>query len=82
MTIVDKSVSITQGDETNSFNLSDIDEIIEYSAKKLPWGFLVKWQIKTADKTILVSSLTISQNNFERHFWNKIRHKYTLLTTM
>ena len=34
------------------------------------------------DKEIVVSSLTISQFNFERHFHNKIKHKVSLFPTL
>lgn len=80
--IVDKTLQIIQGDRSYSANFSDIEEIVEYSSKKLPWGFVMKWKIKIADKEIVVSSLTISQFNFERHFHNKIKHKVSLLPTL
>lgn len=79
LTVNGKTFKIIQGDHSYSANFDDIEEIIEYSSKKLPWGFIMKWKIKVADNEIVVSSLTISQFNFESHFHNKIKHKVSLL---
>ena len=68
-----------QGDHSFSANFDDIQEIVEYSSKKLPWGFIMKWKIITADREVVVSSLTISQFNFESQFHNRIKHEVSLL---
>ena len=72
-------IKITQGGNIFSTNYNDIKEVIEYSSVKLPWSSIVKWVIITKDNQIMISSLTISQNNFERNFWDKINQKPHLL---
>ena len=80
--VVDKTFQIIQGDSSYIGNLSEILEIIEYSSKKLPWGLVMKWNIKTAESEIVISSLTISQHSFQRHFKNKIKQKVSLMPTI
>lgn len=80
--VVGKTFQIIQGGKSYSASFDDIQEIIEYSSKKLPWGFIMKWKIKSKYNEIIVSSLTISQLNFERHFHNKIKHKVSFLPTI
>ena len=62
---------IIQGSQSYSCNMDAVNEVIEFSAGRLPWGPIVKWKVKTRDKEFVISSLTISRSNFERHFWNK-----------
>lgn len=80
--ILDKTFKIIQGNRCISAKFSDIEEIVEYSSRKLPWGFIMKWKIKIADKEIVISSLTISQHDFEQYFWSKIKHKVSLMPTI
>jgi hypothetical protein len=77
--IADQTFKICQGDYSFSASFENIEEIIEYSSKKLPWGFIMKWKIKVGDSEFIVSSLTISQLNFESYFYKKIKHKVSLL---
>lgn len=74
-----KQIKIIQGHNIFTTNYNDIKEVIEYSTVKLPWSSIVKWVIITKDNQIMISSLTISQNNFERNFWDKIKQKPHLL---
>ncbi len=80
--IINKTFKIIQSDNSYTANFSDIEEIVNYSANKLPWGYIMKWRLKTADKEVIISSLTISQFNFERHFYNRIKHETSLLPTI
>lgn len=82
LSVKGKTFQIIQNKHCYSANFDDIKEIVEYSSKKLPWGFIMKWKIKVANNEIVVSSLTISQFNFKRHFHNKIKHKVSLLPTI
>ncbi len=80
--IINKTFKIIQSDNSYSANFSDIEEIVNYSANRLPWGYIMKWKIRTADTEVIISSLTISQFNFERHFYNKIKDKTCFLPTI
>ncbi len=80
--ITNKTLKIIQSDNSYSTSFSDIDEIVNYSANRLPWGYIMKWKIRTADTEVIISSLTISQFNFERHFYNKIKHETSILPTI
>ena len=82
LVIIGKTFQIIQGDNFYLVNFSDIENIVEYSANRLPWGYIMKWKIKTNNTEILISSLTISQLNFERHFYTKIKHETKLLPTI
>jgi hypothetical protein len=72
-------ITITHGSVRYTTDYVDIKEVIEYSTAKLPWSSIIKWEIITKDYQIFISSLTISQYNFERIFWDKIKQKTHLL---
>ena len=80
--IINKTFKIIQSDNYYIANFNDIEEIVNYSANRLPWGYIMKWKIRTTDAEFTISSLTISQLNFERHFYNKIKYKTSLLPTI
>ncbi len=80
--ILDKTFQVKEKENLYSSKICDITEIVEYSTSKTPWGFIMKWKIKTIDKEIIISSLTISQTSFHRHFWNKIIERTTVLPTI
>jgi hypothetical protein len=80
--ILDKTFQVKEKENLYSSKICDITEIIEYSTSKTPWGSIMKWKIKTIDKEIIISSLTISQTSFHRHFWNKITERTTVLPTI
>ena len=77
--ISSKTFEIIQRSQSYSCDLGDIKEVIEYSTGRLPWSSIAKWIIKTNDREFVISSLTISKLNFERHFWNKTKDKTSLL---
>jgi hypothetical protein len=77
-----KTIKCSQAGHDWQVKVSDIEEIIEYSANRLPWSYIMKWTIKAGNKQITISSLTISQSNFERHFYNKITHKTSFFPTI
>ena len=74
-----KTFKIIQGVHSYSGDLSTIKEIIQYSTGRLPWSSIIKWKIKTGDREFVISSLTISKLNFERHFNNKIKDKTSFM---
>jgi hypothetical protein len=80
--VVDKNFKIIQGDNSYLTNYGEIKEIVEYSSNKLPWSLIMKWKIKLSEREIIISSLTISKFNFERHFYGKIKHETSLLPTI
>ena len=47
LVIIGKTFQIIQGDNSYLVNFSDIENIVEYSANRLPWGYIMKWKIKT-----------------------------------
>jgi hypothetical protein len=69
--ITQKSFAIIQYSKSYSFELSEITEIIEYSTGRLPWSSIAKWSLKVGEREFIISSLTISKPNFDRHFYNK-----------
>ena len=73
-----RSFEIIQGNQSYSCDLTDIKEIIEYSTGRLPWSSIAKWVMKAGDREFVISSLTISKSNFDRHFWNKKNEKVSL----
>lgn len=75
----DNTLQVEQAGETYTVHFSDMEEIVEYSAWKLPWSSIMKWQIKTPGRRIVISSLTISEPAMDHFFWNKMKHKITLL---
>ncbi len=80
--VFDKTFKIIQGDYSNLISFDEIKEIVEYSSNKLPWSLIMKWKIKLSEREIIISSLTISQFNFQRHFYDKIKHETSLLPTI
>ena len=80
--ITNKNFEIIQQGQTYSGELNDITEVVEYSTGRLPWSSIAKWIVKTGDREIVISSLTISKSNFKRYFWNKTIDKTSLLPTL
>lgn len=80
--ITNNTLEITQGDDKYSCNLAEIEEVVEYSTGRLPWSSIAKWIIKVNDREFVISSLTISKLNFERHFWNHTKDKTSLFPTL
>jgi hypothetical protein len=78
LVIQGKLLTIIRGGKVERINYSEITSIKEYSAKRLPWGFIMKWSLKTNEKEYIISSLTISQLNFERHVNDKTETKVLL----
>lgn len=73
-----KQITIIQGEKEAVIDFDSITKIEEYTANRLPWGRIVKWCISSNGKIYTISSLTISQLNFERHFHNKTDSKTNL----
>lgn len=69
---------IIQRNQSYSCDLHEIKEVIQYSTAHLPWSSIIKWTLKTNDREFVISSLTISKLNFDRHFWNKTEDKTSL----
>jgi hypothetical protein len=77
-----KTFEIIQRNQSFLFDVSEVSEVIEYSTPRLPWSSIVKWTLKAGSKEFTISSLTISQFNFEKHFYDKIKHETSLLPTI
>lgn len=74
--IVNKTVTIHSGDESETFNFDEIKNITEYHAYKgTPFGVLEYWRIETITHIFYISGLVISKSDFDRFFWNKIEEK-------
>ncbi len=73
-----KIFRINQGGKQYSYDMNEIDEVIEYSTGRLPWSSIIKWKLKVDNIEFVVSSLTISKINFDRHFWNITKEKLSL----
>lgn len=82
LVITTKTLKIIQRGQAYSCDMKDIKEVIEYSTGRLPWSSIIKWIIKAGDREFVISSLTISKLNFERHFWNKTKDKTSLFPTL
>ena len=77
-----KLLTIVRDGKVERIDFSEITSIKEYTAKKLPWGFIMKWSLKTNEKEYIISSLTISQLDFERYFHDKTETKVSLFPTV
>ncbi len=77
-----KRLTIVREGKEESIHFSEITGIKEYTAKKLPWGFIMKWCLTAKGKEYVISSLTISQLNFERHFHDKTETKVSVFPTV
>ncbi|HYH16969.1 MAG TPA: hypothetical protein VD794_17170 [Flavisolibacter sp.] len=73
-----KQLTIVRNGREETINFVDIAAIKLYTAKKLPWGFIMKWCLTAKDKDYIISSLTISQLDFERYFHDKTEVKVSL----
>ena len=71
-----KTFNIIQRDKSHSCDLSEIEEVIEYSSGRLPWSSIVKWVIIVDNKEFIISSLTISRWTLNDISW--IRQKTRL----
>ena len=80
--IKDKQLIIVRDGKEERIDFSQITSIKEYTAKKLPWGFIMKWCLTANGEEYVISSLTISQLNFERHFHDKTETKVSLFPTV
>ena len=77
-----KQLTIVREGEEEHIHFSEITGIKEYSTAKLPWSSIKKWHISANGKEYVVSSLIISQLNFERHFHDKTETKAPLFPTV
>jgi hypothetical protein len=77
--IKDKMLCIQIYGEEELIDFLEIKNITEHSTAKLPWSSIRKWTISANEKEYVISSLTISKLNFERHFYDKIETKVSLL---
>jgi hypothetical protein len=77
-----KQLTIIREGKIESIHFSEITRIKEYSTAKLPWSSIKKWSISTNGKEYIISSLTISQLNFERHFHDKTETKVSFFPTL
>jgi hypothetical protein len=80
--IEDKQLTIIREGKEERIHFSEITGIKMYTAKKLPWGFIMKWCLTANGKDYVISSLTISQLNFERHFHDKTKAQVSLFPTV
>ena len=74
ITINGKQIILEQLSQSLPVSFSEIQSVTEYSVGKMPWSGVFFWKIKTSEKEFVISSLTISRNNFERYFYNKTVH--------
>lgn len=77
-----KQLILIQGEKEETVDFNDITQIREYTANRLPWGRIIKWCLTANGNTYTISSLTISQLNFERYFYDKIESKTTFFPTI
>jgi hypothetical protein len=77
--IKDKILYILIDGQQEKIEFLEIKNITEYSTAKLPWSSIRKWIISANEKEYVISSLTISNLNFERHFYDKIETKVSFL---
>jgi hypothetical protein len=63
----------------HSIPFADIKEIVVHTAGRLPWSAIVKWEIMTENDCFISCSLTISEFQFERFFFNKIRKQFVFM---
>jgi hypothetical protein len=77
-----KQLTIVREGKEERIHFSEITGIKMYTAKKLPWGFIMKWCLTANGKEYVISSLTISQLNFERHFHDKTETKVSVFPTV
>ncbi|HEX2533507.1 MAG TPA: hypothetical protein VHK69_07220, partial [Chitinophagaceae bacterium] len=68
-------LEIIQRGQSHSIEIGRIQEVIQYSTRRLPWSPVVKWILKAEEGEWVISSLTISRLHFERHFWTKTKVK-------
>ncbi len=75
-----ENVVIIQNEDTYSFSMNEIVQVIEYSSQNKMsepmWGNILKWEIITNGKSLEISNLTISKSDFEKHFKSTITHRY------
>ena len=79
LVIEGQQLTIVNDGKAEIISSSDILSIKEYTANRLPWGSVIKWNIAVKEKEYIISSLTISRLNFERHFHIKIETKTSLV---
>lgn len=77
LVIGNHQMTITGNNETITILLNEISAIKEYSSgRRSFWSNILFWTFEANGKTFTVSSLTISQSNFERYFYNRTTQVY------
>ncbi len=79
LTITNNELVLQDQSTVVSIKLDEIETIYEFSAGRLPWGHLRKWEIITSKEKLILSSITISWLDFHRHFGNKIESHFSFL---
>jgi hypothetical protein len=71
-----RDFEIVQNGKKIQGSFNDIQHIMEYNARRLPWMSIIKWEITVGSQKIILSSLTISKSSFDRYFYNKIDEQF------
>jgi hypothetical protein len=82
LVIKEKEITFICKKSINSFNFSEIIEIRQYCTYRLPWRDIVRWDLITKNGRYIISSLIISESEFDKYFFNKIEKLIMFMPTI